>query len=143
MAYPAISDYNFGVCPQSNPIAIFSFYEFFFDTSAITDFNKYVYAMGDPTGYGFHGDFINGLTDQTRLQNAFPTCVGPNGVNDPNCSLNVNGSPGSASSQVPDVPAPVENVGLTGLLTALPGNNPVTRTPIRRRSNSGIYGGSL
>ena len=36
--------------------------------------------MGDPTGYGLHGDFINGWTDQTALQNAFPSCVGPDGV---------------------------------------------------------------
>jgi hypothetical protein len=64
MAYPAIGDYNFGVCPSSHPIAIFSvFYEFFFDTSPYTNFNKFVYAMGDVTGYGLHGDFINGWTD--------------------------------------------------------------------------------
>ena len=42
-----------------------------------------------------------------------------------------------------DVPAPVENVGLTAPLTALPGNNPVTGTPIRRHLNSRIYGGLM
>jgi hypothetical protein len=112
MAYPAIGDYNFGVCPPFHPVAIFSiFYEFSFDTSPFTDFSKYVYAMGDPTDYGLHGDFINGWTDQTALQNAFQSCVGPDSVNAPTCSLSVNGSPGSASSQPLDVPAPMEDVG--------------------------------
>lgn len=133
MAYPAIGDYNFGVCPPSHPKAIFSiFYEYFFDTSPFAEFNKYVYAMGDVTGYGLHGDFINGWIDQTALQNAFPTCVGPQGVDSPQCSLDVNGNPGSASSQPLEVPAPVENVGLTSPIPALPGNNPVTGTPVKR-----------
>ena len=58
MAFPAIGDYNGGVCPQSHPIAIISlFYEFFYDTSNFPDYQNWVWAMGDPTGYGLHGDF--------------------------------------------------------------------------------------
>jgi len=134
MAFPAIGDYNTGVCPESHPVAIYSvFYEFFFDTSSYTDFNRWVYAMGDPTGYGLHGDFINGWTDQTALENAMSTCTGANGVNDPGCSLNVGpNGPGSSSSQTPEVAPPSEPVGMQGPLTALPGSNPVTGTPIRR-----------
>ena len=48
MAFPAIGDYNGGVCPSSHPVAIFSvFLEFFYDTAAVQDFNRWVYAMGD------------------------------------------------------------------------------------------------
>ncbi len=134
MAFPAIGDYNFGVCPQSHPVAIYSvFYEYFFDTSAIQDFNRLVYSMGDPTGYGLHGDFINGWTNQQALENAMATCTGPNGVLDAGCSLNVGpNGPGSSSSQTPQVAPPTEQVGFNGPLAALPGNNPVTGTPIKR-----------
>ena len=65
------------------------FYEFFYDTSPFTDFNRWVYAMGDPTGYGLHGDFINGWTDQTALENAIPSCTGPDGFQSADCSVNV------------------------------------------------------
>ncbi|CAM1508697.1 Fc.00g055450.m01.CDS01 [Cosmosporella sp. VM-42] len=128
MAFPVIGDYNTGVCPKSHPVAIFSvFFEFFYDTAAIKDFNRWVWAMGDATGYGLHGDFLNGWTDQDRLNNAMTTCNGPGGVDDPNCSLNVGpNGPGRASSQPLEVPAKVENVGLNGPLDKLPGNNPVT-----------------
>jgi hypothetical protein len=134
MAFP-VQTYNGGVCPQSHPVAIYSvFYEFFYDMTTVADPTRLVYAMGDPTGYGLHGDFINGWTNQQALAKAMTTCTGPNGVNDPGCSLMVNGSPGSASSQPQQVPPPNEQVGLNGPLNALPGNNPVTGTPIKIRS---------
>jgi hypothetical protein len=52
MAFPAIGDYNGGVCPESHPIAIASVYtEFFYNTRQVTDFNRWVYAQGDGVGY--------------------------------------------------------------------------------------------
>lgn len=128
MSFPEIGDYNTGVCPESHPTAIFSvFFEFFYDTGAIEDFNRYVYAMGDPTGYGLHGDFLNGWTDQDRLNKAIETCTGTNGVNDANCSLNVGtDGPGEAKPQPIEVPPPDEDVGEDGALKKLPGDNPVT-----------------
>jgi hypothetical protein len=128
MSFPAKGDYNGGVCPESHPIAIIQlFYEFFFDTTPFDDLN-FVYANGDRTGYGFHGDFINGWTNQKRLGDALRTCTGPNGVDDENCSLNVgsDGSPGHPSTQTPQTPAPAGNVGLNGPLKKLPGQNPPT-----------------
>lgn len=129
VAFPAIGAYNFGVCPASHPKAILSvFYEFFYDTGAIQDPNRLVWAMGDPTGYGLHGDYLQGWTDQQRLENAIATCTGPNGVEDRGCSLNVgpDGSPGHSSPQKIQVPEPAEPVGKQGPLAKLPGNNPVT-----------------
>ncbi|KFX89425.1 hypothetical protein O988_00501 [Pseudogymnoascus sp. VKM F-3808] len=131
VAYPAIGAYDSGVCPESHPKAIFSlFYEFFYDTSPFTDFNKWVYAMGDPTGYGLHGDFINGW-DQAALENSIQTCSGPDGAYSPDCSINKNA--GSATSVDPEVAPPTEEVGLNGPIPTLPGNNPVTGTPIKKR----------
>jgi hypothetical protein len=49
------------------------------------------------------------------------TCTGPNGANDPNCSL---GTPGEVTTQAPENPAPQKDVGHNGKLSKLPGNNP-------------------
>ncbi|CAI6013883.1 hypothetical protein V2G26_003837 [Clonostachys chloroleuca] len=127
VAFPAIGDYNTGVCPPSHPVAIFSvFFEFFYDINAIQDFNRLVWAQGDAKGYGLHGDFLNGWADQRRFERAMDTCTGPNGVNDVNCSLNVGpNGPGQAGPQELEVPAPNEEVGENGPLDRLPGNNPV------------------
>ena len=59
MSYPdpRYGDYNGGVCPESHPHAVITlFYEFHFDTSPYADRN-FVFAQGDKTGHGFHGDF--------------------------------------------------------------------------------------
>ncbi|KAL1962142.1 hypothetical protein VTN77DRAFT_546 [Rasamsonia byssochlamydoides] len=136
MSYPAIGDYNTGVCPESHPVAIFSiFLEFFYDVSNYTDWQNWVYAMGDPTGYGLHADFINGWTDLNALQDAFATCTGPEGENAANCSI-TNGHIQGAWTQQLEIPAPVENLGLTVPIPALPGNNPVTGSVSDRQSAS-------
>jgi hypothetical protein len=134
MAFP-VGSYNGGYCPQSHPVAIYSvFYEFFYDTSPFTDFNRLVYAMGDPTGYGLHGDFINGW-NQTALDLAMTTCTGPDGPQTPDCSLWVPslGSTGASSSQTVTTPNPnPEPVGLDGPIPTLPGNNPITGSFVKR-----------
>jgi hypothetical protein len=133
MAYP--SSYNGGVCPESHPTAIFGvFYEFFFNTSNYTDYENFVYSMGDPTGYGLHGDFINGWTDQDRLQQTFATCTGTDGMNAPECTL---GERPSAPMDL-EVPEPDEDVGKDGPLDKLPGDNPVTGS-LKTRSRSRVY----
>ncbi|KAK5627031.1 hypothetical protein RRF57_002747 [Xylaria bambusicola] len=132
MAFPAIGDFNGGVCPESHPVALIQlFYEFHFDTKKYTDRN-FVFAQGDKTGYGFHGDFINGWTDLKRLGDAHRTCTGAKGVDAPTCSLNIgtDGYAGHASNQTPEHAAPAEDVGLNGPLSALPNNKvPTGETP--------------
>lgn len=52
MAFPAIGDYNGGVCPESHPVAIVSvFTEFFYNTRQVKDSNRWVYSEGDGVGY--------------------------------------------------------------------------------------------
>ncbi|KHO01249.1 uncharacterized protein MAM_00250 [Metarhizium album ARSEF 1941] len=133
MAFPAIGDYNTGVCPQSHPVAVLSvFFEFFYNTGAVKDFNRWVWAMGDPTGYGLHGDFLNGWADQGALDRAVETCTGPNGVNDARCSLNVGpDGPGHSRRQPVEVSPPQEEVGFNGPLHKLPGDNPITGHPVQ------------
>lgn len=127
MSFPAFGDYNGGVCPQSHPHAIISiFLEFFYDTSAYPDWENLVYAMGDPTGYGLHGDFVNGWTDLTALGNALKTCSGGDlSLNSPGCSITKGKLNPSAPKDLEHA-APEEDLGLQAPLKALPGDNPVT-----------------
>jgi hypothetical protein len=119
MAYPAFGDFNGGVCPMSHPKALISlFYEFFFDTSPFgDDYTHFAWANGDPTGYGYHGDFIMGWTDRDIVSNAFYTCN--NAIDCP-----------TLGNQQPTThpllnPAPVEDIGLKGPIAQLPGNNQI------------------
>jgi len=118
VSYPAVGDYNGGVCPKSHPVALLSiFYEFFFDTSSFPD-NKFAFANGDATGFGYHGDFIMGWTDRNLLQTAHKDCVGPS-----DCPKLVN-----QPSQTRPLIYPAkyeEEIGLHGPIKSLPGNNPV------------------
>jgi len=118
MAYPAVGDFNGGVCPMSHPVALFSiFYEFFFETKDFTD-TKFAFANGDAIGYGYHGDFIMGWTNRDLLQTAHHDCV--NAANCPKL--------GNQPYKVRDLIYPAkyeEEIGLHGPISALPGDNNV------------------
>ncbi|KAL8805486.1 MAG: hypothetical protein Q9182_001941 [Xanthomendoza sp. 2 TL-2023] len=51
-----------GDCPSSHPVPLIHlFYEVLYGVNDIEkDGGKFVFSYGDPTGYGFHGDFMNG-----------------------------------------------------------------------------------
>jgi hypothetical protein len=118
VSYPAIGDYNGGVCPKSHPVAILSiFYEFFFDVSAFTD-RKFVFANGDTTGFGYHGDFVMGWTDRGLLQTAHRDCVTSS-----NCPK-LGNQPALQRPLIFPAIYP-EEIGLNGPIPKLPGNNPV------------------
>jgi len=123
MSYPAIGNFNFGICPKSHPKAIFSiFFEFYFETGNFTDM-KFAFSCGDPTGFGFHGDFFMGWTNHTALQNAHDTCETV-----ANCPELGNKGQTRENLVVPAVYE--EDIGLTGAhLDTLPGNNPLTWPP--------------
>ncbi|OLN81142.1 WSC domain-containing protein-like protein 6 [Colletotrichum chlorophyti] len=77
MAYPSAVDN--GRCPLSHPKRFPTlFYEVIFNVNEFKDrwYNgkqPFVLSNGDPTGYGLHGDFINGW-DVNVLQAALNTC---------------------------------------------------------------------
>ena len=64
MAYPIQASDN-GYCPPGFPVHFISiFYELIYQTNNFADQwygsgQPFVFAMGDPTGYGFHGDFVS------------------------------------------------------------------------------------
>ncbi|KZV95628.1 hypothetical protein EXIGLDRAFT_735028 [Exidia glandulosa HHB12029] len=135
VAYP--SGVDSGTCPSTHPIRLISiFYEIVYDTGSWNDMwwdggssdigQPFILSMGDPVGYGFHGDFINGW-DVDLLQKVVDECTADSGVIEecgPLASdlrsvdeMNDCAFPGR-------VPEPV-----TGWLPELPGCNPVQPGP--------------
>jgi hypothetical protein len=130
MAYPdpAKGDTMGGMCPQSHPVALFHIgAEFSWDTGSlgISDSSNLIFSSGDNTGFGGHGDFMQGWTDLTALGNSFNNCLGIG----TGCAWNSFGTPdgsmGVKSNLSPEIAAPVEELGQNGPLSALPGDNPV------------------
>lgn len=131
VSYPAIGSNDNGICPESHPFHLVSlFYEVTYNTSAFPWWEgnhgtgqPYVFAMGDPTGYGFHGDFINGW-DVPTLQKAVDNCDDAGGVMQ-NCPYFEFFDP--ADNQLCKLPHTVDE-DIYGPFDALPGCNPVTTT---------------
>lgn len=69
-----------GTCPEGYETRLVSlFYETIWNTYAFKDVDGYfALANGDPTGYGYHGDFMYGWEDGV-LQQAIDTCTSDSG----------------------------------------------------------------
>ncbi|KAF2008488.1 WSC-domain-containing protein [Aaosphaeria arxii CBS 175.79] len=139
VAYPRDGNYDGGRCPSSHPIHLATlFYEVYYDTKAFKGMwyggdkqQPFVFANGDATGYGFHGDFANGW-EANSLQKALDRCK--DGV--ANCEKEVFGefrSQGEAQSC--KLPSMIDEQ-VTGVLSALPGCNSVTYGPAPAQSKA-------
>ncbi|KAJ5649325.1 uncharacterized protein N7484_003048 [Penicillium longicatenatum] len=70
-----------GTCPEGYETQLVSlFYETIWNTYAFKDVDGYfALANGDPTGFGYHGDFMYGWEDGI-LQQAVDTCTSATGI---------------------------------------------------------------
>ena len=65
VVYPKDGNYDGGRCPESHPVHFVTlFYEVYYDTKTFKDKwygdkQPFVFANGDATGYGYHGDFVS------------------------------------------------------------------------------------
>ena len=121
-----------GICPPDHP---YQFIHIFFEIIyAVNNINKsdggmFVFGNGDTTGYGFHGDFINGW-DIPTLTNAINQCADTNDGSIPDCApLAVSQDP-YFNINCPEQP-PQINETVKGLMNQLPGCNPPTGAPAR------------
>ncbi|KAL1297177.1 hypothetical protein AAFC00_004750 [Neodothiora populina] len=130
VSYPASGSNDNGPCPASHPVHLVSlFYEVIYDTSNFADKwygsgQPFVFAMGDATGYGMHGDFVNGW-DVDALQTAVDTCNNDSGLLS-DCPVFEYFT--NAESKACVVPPSIDEA-VTGVLDKLPGCNPVTDGP--------------
>ncbi|KIW03592.1 uncharacterized protein PV09_05346 [Verruconis gallopava] len=132
MSYPASGAYNNGPCPASHPVQLVSlFYEVLYDTAQFEWYGSthpFVFANGDATGYGFHGDFVNGW-DIDTLQAIVDTCTDDSKFG----SIDKSACPPidqfTTDQQNACKLPPQIDEQVAGALPALPGCNPVTRGP--------------
>jgi hypothetical protein len=139
MSYPATGAYNNGAsCPTTHPVELISlFFEVLYDTNSFASLwgsskQPFVFSNGDASGYGFHGDFVNGW-DVPTLQSIVDNCADVNNQGtlescpviqqyttqeQNNCRL-----------------TPQINEQVKGTLTALPGCNPVSSGPAAAEKN--------
>ncbi|GEM09398.1 WSC and DUF1996 domain containing protein [Rhodotorula toruloides] len=126
MAYPIGGET--GPCPAGYPVRLVTlFYEIMYDVDswknlwpqAMNTSQPFVLAMGDPTGYGWHGDFYNGW-DRQILQTAIDNCTSDSGIIE-YCTVFDLYDPNHECRKTPDFDEIV-----LGTLPSLPGCNPVT-----------------
>ncbi|KAI3333648.1 WSC domain-containing protein [Ustulina deusta] len=128
MAYP--SGLDNGVCPDSHPKRFITiFYEV---TWSVDDFKDmwygdkqpFVFSTGDPTGYGYHGDFINGW-DIPTLQKAINECNAESGNIEECGAFTLRDDNDMTACKI----LPRVNESVSGVLSALPGCNPIQAGP--------------
>ncbi|RVX72423.1 hypothetical protein B0A52_03611 [Exophiala mesophila] len=126
-----LSGIDYGTCPPSHPVSLPGlFFEVLYFTNQVDQSagGQFVFANGDPTGYGFHADFINAW--DMDIQDA--------SVND--CLYTDDGGLISACRHLapsqdvnfartcPQRPSVIDEVS-RGIIDALPGCNPITSGP--------------
>ena len=118
-----------GDCPQGfehrYPVL---FYETIYTTNAFKNVpGRFVFANGDPTGYGYHGDFISGWP-QDVLTQAVHTCTNKSGLQQ-DCPVFQLQSDQIATSCQADVPPELMHENYIGPMANLPGNVAIAYGP--------------
>jgi hypothetical protein len=96
-------------------------------SQAMNPSQPFVWAQGDPTGYGYHGDFINGW-DVNVLQNAVDNCLDDSGDMTKCSYFNFLPNPTSAGCHIPSY-IKEDVLGFSTPLPKLAGCNPVQQGP--------------
>jgi hypothetical protein len=127
VAYPELV--TTGSCPSDFPIRLPGlFYEIIWDTHAFAGVaGEFVWSNGDPTGYGYHGDFIMGW-EETFLQSAVDTCTSLSGrIQD--CPLFTIQTEAESQQCHIKVPSAIASEDVSGPLAGLPGGVNVNYGP--------------
>ena len=139
MAYP-IQAYNTGDCPDTHPVHLVSlFYEMVVSVGQFDYWGAgtWVFANGDTTGYGHHGDFTNGW-DVDLLQEAIDTCTEAQGnvLDCPPLAAAIDQA--SADACVLETQIVDEPTGFSAPISVLPGCNPLWNGTGARPTCSGL-----
>ncbi|KAL8683256.1 MAG: hypothetical protein Q9186_000758 [Xanthomendoza sp. 1 TL-2023] len=106
----------------------------------------WVLSNGDPTGYGFHMDFLNGW-EEGVLARAMKTCnpgnTGSPSLDTPQCFGAGSKQEGKAKEACTKQPSVNEDIGLTAPLDKLPGCNPIQAGPGLATKPADCAGGTV
>lgn len=138
MAYP--SEVMTGTCPDGFDTRLISlFFETIWNTAAFIGIDgEFVIANGDPTGYGYHGDFIMGW-DETFLQEAVDTCTNLSGQIEDCALFDIQDESVYGSCNF-TVPAALENENVVGPISSLPGSCAIQSGPAPATSMAAATG---
>ncbi|KAF2157539.1 hypothetical protein K461DRAFT_299390 [Myriangium duriaei CBS 260.36] len=128
VAYP--SYVMTGMCPEGFDVKLPSLlYETIWDTYSFSGIDgQFVLSHGDPTGNGYHGDFMMGWESTDFLQQAVDTCTNLSG-NIQDCPLFNIQSDATAAQCTFDVPEAVANDNVSGPRSGLPVSVPIQSGP--------------
>lgn len=118
-----------GVCPKGFEHRLVSlFYETIWDTYAFKGKDgRFVLANGDPTGCGYHADFMEGWDDGV-LQQAIDTCTNPSGRVEDCAIFNLQEQDDEIKCLV-DIPEAIKHEDTFFSANGLPGGVPITDGP--------------
>ncbi|KAF7942838.1 uncharacterized protein EAE97_006292 [Botrytis byssoidea] len=127
MAYP--DQVMTGNCPAGFDTRLVSIlFETIWDTYAFKGIDgEFMLANGDPTGYGYHGDFIMGW-DEEFLQEAVATCTNPSGRIEDCAIFDIQDKSVYGSCNF-TLPTALVDDDVVGPMSTLPGNCPVHSGP--------------
>ncbi|KAL8690092.1 MAG: hypothetical protein Q9224_004488 [Gallowayella concinna] len=151
MSYPTNRNGIAG-CPEPFNKARFAevFIEYWLDVSQFdgqygANESPFVLSNGDPTGYGFHMDFLNGWK-QGVLARAMKSCSPGNtgdALDTPQCFGAGSIQDGKAKDACRKQSSVNEDIGLTGPLDKLPGCNPIQAGPGLATKPANCAGGTV
>ncbi|KAI4195582.1 MAG: hypothetical protein LQ348_002431 [Seirophora lacunosa] len=118
-----------GICPRTHPVPLIHlFFEILYGVNDIKkDGGRFVFSQGDTTGYGFHGDFLNGWKPNV-LTSAIKECAFTNDGDVDNCAPFKPSLDPNFSKSCPERPS-LLNEPVHGMLEKLPGCIKITSGP--------------
>lgn len=133
-----------GICPPTHPFQfVHLFFEILYGVNDIKqDGGRYVFAQGDTTGYGFHGDFLNGW-DMGVQTAALKNCANTDNAGQISACPELMASDVQNFNEIcPEQPA-IVNEPVKGMLSKLPGCITVTSGPNSATSADMICGPNI
>lgn len=126
-----MSNLDNGLCPPTHPVPLIHlFYEVLYSVNDIQqDGGQFVFSQGDTTGYGFHGDFLNGwdpATLKSAIDQGCATSIG--GVVGDCPAFKASNNPDNFAQSCPERPAIVKEP-VHGIISKLPGCISLTSGP--------------